>query len=932
MAIDPTSCFAYWGKAKPAENSAAQYHLLPFHSLDVAAVGVAYLEQSKPMLDAFCTLLDCSREDFLSWTGFFFALHDLGKFSEAFQSQRPDLIEHLKRRAPNAVMQYNERHDSLGFWLWREEMAGVVSQRLGLDCSRNGQASLMCWMRAVTGHHGVPPKSQGIVERFFLPADKQAATDFAMGMGQLLLSDGAKQIGRHGDVKAFLHTSEMLSWWFAGVTVLADWLGSNTHFFPYRDQPIALEQYWEIAKPCARNALNAAGVLPASIQPGRSLQDFFSYIKEPSPLQQWAATVENAQEPQIFLLEDVTGAGKTEAAMMLAYRLMADGLASGFFIGLPTMATANAMYKRVASVYRRLFEGDPSLVLAHGHKGLVDEFARSVLPPDVAEGDAAQLDETASARCTAWLADHSKRALLALAGVGTIDQALLAVLHSKHQSLRLLGLFRKVLIVDEVHACDAYMQRVLEVLLEFHARADGSVILLSATLPIHMKRSLLNAYARGRQAAAPALRSQAYPLATRWYRGQPVAAEEALGSRANVSRTVDVHYEADPAKAYEYVRTALAEGKCVGWIRNTVADAMSAYACLAATVPREQITLFHARFALRDRLQKEEQVLACFGDTSDHAARKGRLMIATQVAEQSLDVDFDVLLTDLAPIDRVLQRAGRLHRHVRNVDGNRLSGTDAVDARPLPCLWVVGPAWTEQPHGGWYGDVFKKGQYVYEDHGQLWLTAKILQRGHFCMPADAREMIESVFSDEEAIPELLSRSAMKAAGKGIADASIAQQNTLTIDSGYVRGDQGDWWSEAKTPSRLGEETTEVMLAKWVDGQLQPWSDGVWAYSMVKVAARSMKTESVPLEADKSAAFARLKQTLPSQGKWCFLLALSPNAEGTWEATALTAGGGRSGAPPELVTWLYDADFGLRIKASGALDAAPDPSPQDAGNV
>jgi CRISPR-associated endonuclease/helicase Cas3 len=117
---------------------------------------------------------------------------------------------------------------------------------------------------------------------------------------------------------------------------------------------------------------------------------------------------------------------------------------------------------------------------------------------DEPEHDPAQSDETATTRCTAWLADHTKRALLASAGVGTIDQALLAVLHSKHQSLRLLGLYNKVLIIDEVHACDAYMQGVLEVLLNFHARTNGSVILLSATLPVDMKQSLINAYTRGR--------------------------------------------------------------------------------------------------------------------------------------------------------------------------------------------------------------------------------------------------------------------------------------------------------------------------------------------------------------------------------------------------------------------------------------------------
>jgi CRISPR-associated endonuclease/helicase Cas3 len=198
MQIDPTSYFAYWGKANLDNSDAAQFHLLPFHCLDVAAVGVAYLRQSEALLDAFCTMLDCSKEDFLSWASFILALHDLGKLSEAFQSQRSDLIELLKKRAPNRVMQYSERHDSLGFWLWKDEIGSVVSRQLGLDCSRVGQESLRCWMRAVTGHHGMPPKSAGSVDRFFLPADKKVAIDFVLSMGQLLLTEGAKKIGQRG--------------------------------------------------------------------------------------------------------------------------------------------------------------------------------------------------------------------------------------------------------------------------------------------------------------------------------------------------------------------------------------------------------------------------------------------------------------------------------------------------------------------------------------------------------------------------------------------------------------------------------------------------------------------------------------------------------------------------------------------------------------
>jgi CRISPR-associated endonuclease/helicase Cas3 len=339
---------------------------------------------------------------------------------------------------------------------------------------------------------------------------------------------------------------------------------------------------------------------------------------------------------------------------------------------------------------------------------------------------------------------------------------------------------------------------------------------------------------------------------------------------------------------------------------------MVAFDRLSKTIPPEKMTLFHARFALKDRLDKEEQVLSFFGEDSKQQDRQGRLMIATQVAEQSLDVDFDVLITDLAPIDRVLQRAGRLQRHVRDAEGNRLVATDAKDERKAPCLWVYAPAWTAQPKADWYSVVFKKAQYVYGHHGQLWLTAKVLQNGSFTMPADARRLIETVFSETEALPESLSKNAMKAEGQDMSEASLAQLNTLKIDSGYKRGEILDWWGESKTPSRLGEETMEVMLAKWVDGNLQRWADGVWTYSMVKVATRLLAKVDAPSDAIQKMAYVHLQQSLPSQGQWCMLLPLTQRAESVWEGQAWTAGNEKSGKKPELLTWLYDANFGLRV--------------------
>ena len=905
----------YWGKAKPTDGTSA-FHRLVYHSLDVAAVGVVFLEKSPSFLDLFCVRLNCSRTAFLSWASFFLAIHDLGKFSDTFQLQREDLVAELQGRKVSS-RHYTERHDTLGFWIWKDQVRGGLLDNIGMA---GVSQDINCWMRAVCGHHGMPPIDSGVADYHFRQEDGLAVAEFIEAMADLLLDDEAKRIpaliGDH-----FEEVSLSLSWWFAGLTVLADWLGSNTDFFPYQTDQRCLKIYWDDARARASRALNASGVQPVPVAPGKTLHDFFPHILEPSPLQTWAQTVELHKVPQIYLLEDVTGAGKTEAAMMLAYRLMAQGTAQGFFIGLPTMATANAMYGRVAKVYQKLFAADASLALGHGFKDLVDLFAKSVLPHDTNERDPVQLDDTASARCTAWLADHNKRVLLSPAGVGTVDQALLAVLHSKHQSLRLLGLFNKVLIVDEVHACDTYMEGVLKVLLTFHASMGGSAILLSATLPNRMKAALLAAYARGsgNRLVLPQL-DDAYPLATRWCQEDAELHQEKVASRPNVSRTVQVRYLSDVDQLYADILASLAEGKCVGWIRNTVADAVVAYSRLVRHVEPEKITLFHARFALVDRLKTEEKILGCFGDRSGAEQRRGRLMIATQVAEQSLDVDFDVLVSDLAPIDRLLQRAGRAQRHLRDARGERLRHATSSDGRSSPSLWVLAPPWTETPAQDWYAAKFKDAQYVYEHHDQLWLTAKALQAGQFSMPGDARWLIEKVYAGMEEVPSALQARAIKAEGKGWAQASQAQFNTLPIEAGYRRGEVGDWWADTKTPSRLGDETREVMLAKWVDGRLLRWHDGAWPYSMVKIAARKMDRVEFRGDAAKRQEYENLLMSLPAEGKYCALLPLELQHDGSWQGHAWTA---ETAGRAELLTWLYDVELGLRVKESDAAVATSD---------
>lgn len=921
----PRAPFRFWGKARPTAHGPA-LHLLPYHCLDVAAVGRVYLSQSPQLRTWLAAQLGTADESAVcDWVTFWLALHDLGKFSISFQAQRADLVERLQGAPPSTVVLASVRHDSLGMHFWNEYLEATAERDGWFGSDPDVFEGIGFWVRAVTGHHGQPPLAQVThLHHHFRPQDVAAAREFVDMARALLLPAHAARIAASLDSVTFERVSRELSWWISGIAVLADWIGSNADIFKYRDASAAnLSDYWQEALKLAETALAASGVLPVTRQSPLAFAVLFPAISQPSPLQQWAASVPLPSGPQIHLLEDVTGAGKTEAAVMLAHRLIASGCAEGFFIGLPTMATANAMYGRIADVYGKLFDGQASLVLAHGRKTLVEDFAATVVQPGADEHDAQQLDESATRRCQRWLADHNKRALLAPAGVGTIDQALLGALQSKHQSLRLLGLARKVLVIDEVHACDAYMQRTLETLLEFHAHAGGSAILLSATLTSQMKTALLAAFAKGCRAGAPALESAKYPLATSWTAAHRASASESsIETRPDVRRTIRVRCESERTVIIEDIVAALAAGQCVAWIRNTVGDALAARAELASRVPSECITLFHARFALGDRLDIEQAVLNQFGPTSTPQTRAGRLLIATQVAEQSLDVDFDLVVTDLAPIDRLIQRAGRLRRHVRDARGQRLQQPGSTDQRGEPYLWVLAPAWTDEPASNWFQQTFPKATKVYPHHGQLWRTARALQAGQLTMPDDARRVIEDVFGDDGELPTGLERNANQAEGQAFGDEAQAQRNSVKLRDGYVRKGM-EWLADTVAPSRLGEETIEVLLGRWHGDRLTAWRDDkpaqhAWAYSTVRVAKRMIDATATQRSPAREAELLTVCEQLPGAGKWVVVLPLDL-VDGEYVGTALSSD---RYDLEHTATWVYSSAAGLHLKSVAAA-VSPD---------
>ncbi len=905
--------FRYWGKTRQ-EGETWVWHPLVYHSLDVAAVGRAWLENHSQALTWFCAQLGLSKEAALRLCSFLLALHDLGKFSDSFQGQAGAVQQQLQGRASR--MPYRDRHDKSGYVLFAEDLTTLALQQRWLGQWGLDGAGWWELGAAVTCHHGRPMAllDRSSLRYSFRREDREASRSFTLAAALLFdVEPGVQTVG------APIAAVRRVSWFLAGLTTLADWVASGG--FVYRGDQTSLETYWKEASQTAAQVLNRWGLLPSASSPAAGMKALFPFIGIPSPLQTQAEELPLAAGPQLVILEDVTGAGKTEAALMLAHRLMAQGLAEGIYVALPTMATANGMYARIQDCALRFFAVDqqPSLILAHGARDLMSGFRQSIGLCAAEETVLDNDEEPATVRCNAWLADNRKKTFFADLGVGTLDQALLAVLHAKHQSMRLLGLSRRVLIVDEVHAYDAYMGRLLQHLLCFHASLGGSTILLSATLPQAMRADYLQAYARGLGEIALPPESLAYPLLTHWHVGQNQAAEISLLTRPDVARAVGVRLLHQEADAEACVLNAALSGACACWVRNTVADAVAAFERLRAQPELQgKVMLFHARFALGDRLDIEGRVLQRFGKGAIGASvqRAGWILVATQVVEQSLDLDFDVIVSDLAPIDLLIQRAGRVHRHARDSDGMRLTDGE-VDRRGPATLRVLSPEPVDSPAADWLKTLFPRAARVYPHHGQLWRTARLFRSGArtgWRMPDDAREMIEAVFGESgEDIPTGLDRASMEAEGKQFADEALAVSNALNVARGYGDDAWGFWLDEVHTPTRLGEASATVLLLKQTEVGLLPWIESgsdereCQHYSQINLPLRHFKSGLAPAGMSEP-AWTAFCEALP---RFVVPLVLV-QVDGIWNGKAEDGQG-------SVRRWRYDELIGARASVGDDAD-------------
>lgn len=824
--------FHYIGKAQ-SEEERRPCHLLPYHLMDVAAVGYEILRIKPQLLDDLADFLDVTIDEARVLVLFGLLQHDLGKMTASFQWLFKD--RDLARVELPPGVNYdgkNARHDQLGWDVWHR-MRLPSSWGEGREVKRL-KRRMHFYMGLYWGHHGCPVRNEETIHDStrITERDIEAAEQWTADALELL--DVDLPLSRFDDPD-FRRCLPHVSWLVAGLSIYCDWVGSDNRIFHYHDEPFStLGEYWhDIALPSARQAVAGTEAFsPIKVSPFPNFESVFSF--PPSPLQALAAELPIGSDPQLFILEDLTGSGKTEAALTLTHRLIEVGVADGFYIGLPTMATSNAMFSRVSDHYSRMLRLESgqaaSIVLAHGARDMNASFREARLGesrPDHAYGSG---DETASIHCSDWLADSRKKALLAPVGVGTIDQVLLAALPKKHQPLRALGLYRKVLVVDEVHAADIYMLRLLENVFQLHARQGGSVVLLTATLANHQRRQLVRAWQAALDVDRDRLiepRRNDFPLLTTVSASRGVEEHE-VQPRAGTEKLVRVRFAEGDDECVEHILDAVAQQRCVVWVRNSVDEAVSAYERLKGRLPEgSDLQLFHSRFILQHRQDKEAWVMEHFGKRSTKAERAGRVLIATQVFQESLDADADVMISDLCLIDDLVQRAGRLHRHKRDASGNpQLDGE--ADGRPEPILIVNAPPWQSEPDEEWLMRHSPNTQYVYQAPGKIWLTnAYLREQGAIRLPEDARAMIDYVYDNEEAIPEALRKAEFEWSGKERANSSQGISNRLDLSEGYSLKSSSIWVDDkVEVGTRLGEEAVQVLLVQQGEYGIEPLMAGI----------------------------------------------------------------------------------------------------------
>ena len=814
-----------WGKF---DRKSGETHPLAHHCMDVAAVFAAMLRLPvvRERLDtaAEARLCPVLRERLATLV----FLHDIGKLHPAFQAKGwpPELWDgsaggHLRESWDFLSLAYrlsdHPFHEVMRrIAMWGEAVVPLFSAAIahhGRPVLATANPTMRVWDSPATPHYDWRAEAQTLGDamcRWFYPA-------FKPGWPPL------------PNRPRFHHA-------VAGLAALADWIGSDTRFFPFC-APFDFE--YDVKSRCAAEvALKAIGFDSRCIA-ARPAPRFgkLTGFRKPKPMQTAVGAV--GSDARLVILEAETGSGKTEAALWRFVRLLAAGKVSGLYFAVPTRAAAKQLHGRVHRALCRAFKADaPEAVLAIPGILRVGEFEGQRLPDWQVKWD----DDTQPSPVR-WAAEHATRFLAATVAVGTVDQAMLAGLQVKHAHLRGSALGRSLLVIDEVHASDAYMTQVLRSLLGQHLETGGYAMLMSATLGARARvlwtGEALPDFETARAAPYPAV----------WVEGE---SEPRAPGDAGRPKDVRVCVEAtmDSTRAARRAIVAAERGARVLVIRNTVTKAIETW-CAVKEFNAEHLlmqvaggpALHHGRFAVEDRALLDKAVEEALGARRAQEAG-GCIVVGTQTLEQSLDIDADFLISDLCPMDVLLQRMGRLQRHdLRRPEGFETACVSVM--LPAGGLDRLAAPGFENGLGGWVSTDGFNG--IYRDLAGLELTRQLIdERSVWRIPEMNRELVEGATHPERIAAVLDAKgpgwreydrlhAGTEAAANMVAGLSILDRTCrlegLTFPNSDERimtrlGEEGAILSLASRPvGPFGCPVTRIALpARWsrgIDGRAEP---------------------------------------------------------------------------------------------------------------
>ena len=809
----------FWAKLdQDAQGRVTGWHPLRAHSAEVAAVFEALLARTllrqrlaRTGGQEDLTPVQAARLSVLA------ALHDAGKVNNGFQDQAfPPVKERIGHVGPMV--------DVLGA---DPEVRNPLLMALGIDRMIGWFAAAedaFAFLLATWGHHGKPVKPRNAVagrwwsacarrnpaeslERLRLDVERWFPAAFSEG-GEPLPAEAA-----------FQHA-------YNGLLTVADWLGSDRRLFEF-----ALD----LGDPMPKARQRAAeAVEQLFLDPGRTRSvladrpvDYSAILPgEPYPMQRAALDLPLHAGGSLVVLESDTGSGKTEAALGYFLRLFQAGLVDGIYFAVPTRSAARQLYERIHRIIGRVFpeEARPPVIQA------VPGYIRADDAEPVRLPDFEVLWDDDRMPYRGWAAEHPKRYLIGPVVVGTVDQVLLSTLQVRHAHMRSAALLRHLLVVDEVHASDVYMRRLLDGVLGHHLGAGGHALLMSATLGSEVRTHLVTG-GTGRTPSFEEASTEAYPLFTH------VGADRQKPIRVAVAHSgfeKIVHPEPLPLAGDYGAAAALAldfarRGARVLVIRNRVADCLATQRALEDAAGDSTELLFgvqdqaaphhpaphHARFAPEDRLRLDRSIEAAFGKATPG---RGVVAVTTQTVEQSLDIDADILITDLCPMDVLLQRIGRLHRHART----RPAGFEAARCLLLtPENRDLTAAVTQDGRG-------LKGRFglgtVYPDLRVLEATWQVLEDasvGPWVIPRDNRPLVERA-THPEVLERIVrtpdprwDRHQLQRLGQELADRLEAE--LALIDRSLPFGEVEFPGKERRITTRLGADDVRVELPEPTPG-------------------------------------------------------------------------------------------------------------------